>query len=43
MLPFITKKSLRLPTVSGWNAQTGGSPEEDWLKADSEVRAKYTR
>ena len=20
-----------------------GSPEEDWLKAESEVRAKYTR
>jgi len=24
-------------------ADRPGSPEEDWLKADSEVRAKYTR
>jgi hypothetical protein len=24
-------------------ADRRGSPEEDWLKADSEVRAKYTR
>jgi Protein of unknown function (DUF2934) len=24
-------------------ADRPGSPEEDWLKADSEIRAKYTR
>ena len=44
MLPFIGKKSLRF-AYRIWleRADRPGSPEEDWLKADSEVRAKYTR
>ena len=38
------KKSLRWRTVTGWPARAAqDQPEEDWLKAEVDVRARYAQ